>query len=287
MKFVERKSMIIRPSGRSSDYITPTFGHGCLYRCSYCYMRRHIKQGITTIATNTEALINAIDEHVMSLQWPKEPNQTHAKYYTYDFSCNEDYVLHAKYHEWEKLFDYFVNSERVMGTAATKFVNKHLLNYNPQRKVRIRFSLMPQKMASILEPGTSRIVDRIEAINTFYEAGYDVHINYSPIIAYESCGDEYVELFKLIDKIVDKDIKEKILCECIFLVHNKGLHEYNVKNNIKGEEYLWTPHKQEGKTSIFGGDNVRYAWKYKQGLIDGFINLHDNVIPWNKIRYIF
>lgn len=287
MKFVERKSMIIRESGRSSDYITPTFGHGCLYRCSYCYMRRHIKQGITTIATNTEALINAIDEHAMSLQWPKEPNQTHAKYYTYDFSCNEDYVLHAKYHEWEKLFDYFVNSGRVMGTAATKFVNKHLLNYNPQRKVRIRFSLMPQKMASILEPGTSRIVDRIEAINTFYEAGYDVHINFSPIIAYEGCGEEYKELFELINNIVNDDIKKDVLSECIFLVHNKGLHEYNVKNNIKGEEYLWTPHKQEGKQSIFGGDNVRYAYKYKQGLIDGFINIHDAIIPWNKIRYIF
>ena len=66
MKFVERKSMKIRESGRSSDYITPTFGHGCLYRCSYCYMRRHIKQGITTIAKNTEALINAINEHAMS-----------------------------------------------------------------------------------------------------------------------------------------------------------------------------------------------------------------------------
>ena len=174
-----------------------------------------------------------------------------------------------------------------MGTAATKFVNKHLLNYNPQRKVRIRFSLMPQKMASILEPGTSRIVDRIEAINTFYDAGYDVHINFSPIIAYEGCGEEYKELFELINSIVNDDIKEDVLSECIFLVHNKGLHEYNVKNNIKGEEYLWTPHKQESKQSIFGGDNVRYAWKYKQGLIDGFINIHDAIIPWNKIRYIF
>ena len=28
---VTRKSMIIRPSGRSTDYIAPSFGHGCLY----------------------------------------------------------------------------------------------------------------------------------------------------------------------------------------------------------------------------------------------------------------
>ena len=33
---VTRKSMIIRPSGRSTDFISPSFGHGCLYNCSYC-----------------------------------------------------------------------------------------------------------------------------------------------------------------------------------------------------------------------------------------------------------
>jgi len=33
---VKRKSMVIRPSGRSTDFISPSFGHGCLYNCTYC-----------------------------------------------------------------------------------------------------------------------------------------------------------------------------------------------------------------------------------------------------------
>lgn len=33
---VTRKSMLIRPSGRSTDFISPSFGHGCLYNCTYC-----------------------------------------------------------------------------------------------------------------------------------------------------------------------------------------------------------------------------------------------------------
>lgn len=33
---VNRKSMVIRPSGRSTDFISPSFGHGCLYNCTYC-----------------------------------------------------------------------------------------------------------------------------------------------------------------------------------------------------------------------------------------------------------
>ena len=153
-------------------------------------MRRHVKKGLT-IAKNTEQIIDAIARHLWLLKWPKEPNQTHSKYYTYDFSCNEDYVLHAKYHDWEYLFDYFKNDPKAMGTAATKYVNKNLLSYNANRKVRIRFSIMPQKLSDILEPGTSKIVDRIKAVNDFYEAGYDVHLNYSPIIMYENFQKDY------------------------------------------------------------------------------------------------
>jgi len=33
---VTRKYIGIRPSGRSTDFISPSFGHGCLYNCTYC-----------------------------------------------------------------------------------------------------------------------------------------------------------------------------------------------------------------------------------------------------------
>lgn len=35
-KEVVRKTFKIRESGRSSDYISPSFGFGCLLECSYC-----------------------------------------------------------------------------------------------------------------------------------------------------------------------------------------------------------------------------------------------------------
>jgi spore photoproduct lyase len=286
MKYVNRKAMIIRESGRSSDFITPSFGYGCLYKCSYCYMRRHVKNGLT-IAKNKEQIIDAIARHLWLLKWPKEPNQTHSKYYTYDFSCNEDYVLHAKYHDWEYLFDYFKNDPKAMGTAATKYVNKNLLSYNANRKVRIRFSIMPQKLSNILEPGTSKIVDRIKAVNDFYEAGYDVHLNYSPIIMYENFQKDYNDLFKLVDSIVDESIKDKVKAECIFLTHNKEMHKYNVINDVNGEKYLWRPDLQEPKTSEYGCLNIRYNRHNKKQYIKDFKQLHNIVVPWQKIRYIF
>lgn len=36
IKKVSRKAMEIRLSERSSDYISPSFGFGCLLKCSYC-----------------------------------------------------------------------------------------------------------------------------------------------------------------------------------------------------------------------------------------------------------
>jgi len=264
MKFIKRKTMKIRDSGRSSDFITPSFGFGCMYKCSYCYMRRHLPNGLT-IATNTNEIIDAIVRHLWLLKWPKTPNQTHDIYYTYDFSCNEDYVLHAKYHEWQILFDYFKENERAMGTAATKYVNKDLLKYNANRKVRIRFSLMPQVMSDKMEPGTSKIIDRIKAINDFYEAGYDVHVNYSPIIVYENYIDDYVKLFKKVDEIIDPSIKNKVKAECIFLTHSEKLH---IRNRKEIEELLWKPDLQEEKISQYGNKNIRYKHRLKKVYIN-------------------
>ena len=283
MKFITRKTMTIRESGRSSDYITPSFGFGCLYKCEYCYMRRHLPNGLT-IAKNTNEIIDAIARHLWLLKWPKEPNQTHKKYYTYDFSCNEDYVLHAKYHEWEKLFDYFKYEPKAMGTAATKYVNNKLLTYNANKKIRIRFSIMPQIMSDKLEPETSSIIDRIKAVNDFYEAGYDVHLNYSPIIVYKDYIEDYIKLFKLVDMNIDESIKNRVKAECIFLTHNKSMRKLNSK---EADKFLWTPDNQETKISEYGNENIRYEHKLKKDYINTFLTMHNTKLPWQEVRYIF
>jgi spore photoproduct lyase len=59
IKEINRNSMIIRPSGRSTDFISPSFGYGCLYNCSYCYMKRHKPQGLD-IAKNTMNILTEI-----------------------------------------------------------------------------------------------------------------------------------------------------------------------------------------------------------------------------------
>ena len=283
VKPVTRKTFKIRPSGRSSDFISPSFGYGCLLECSYCYMKRHKPKGLD-YATNINPILDEISNHSM-FAVVKKPNQTDKEYITYDIACNEDFAFHSKFYDWQKIFDFFVEHPKAKATFATKVIPEEFLDYNPKEKVRIRFSLMPQKISSILEPNTPNIIDRIKAINTFREAGYDVHINYSPVVYYKGWLQDYIDLFTLVDEIVDD--KENVLAEVIFLTHNISKHIYNLENHKKAEELLWKPSVQETKTSNYGGKNIRYQKDFKSNLINDFEYYHYRIVPWNTIRYIF
>ena len=280
---VTRKSMQIRPSGRSTDFIAPSFGYGCLYNCGYCYMKRHKPEGLT-VAKNIEDILTAIDHHSWFADVEK-PNQTHDDFITYDIGCNEDLALHYKYYNFEKIVKFFRNHTMAMGSFATKYVNPELLKHYPGYKMRIRFSLMPQKYADLLEPNTSKIIDRIRAIDEFIRAGWDVHINFSPVIVTEGWEAEYAALLQLVDKNVT--FQHEVKAEVIFLTHNKDKHEYNLKHGILGEELLWRPDIQEDKVSQYGGENIRYKSGLKEDYIRAFKSLHELIIPWNTIRYIF
>lgn len=283
VKNVVRKTFDIRPSGRSTDFITPSFGYGCLYNCSYCYCKRHTDEDIT-IASNPQDILTAVNNHAMFAVVEK-PNQTHPEYITYDLSCNEDFSLHAKFHKWEYIFDFFKNHPKAMGSLATKYVNNKLCTYNPEKKIRIRFSLMPQHYSDLLEPNTSSILERIKAIDRFIEAGYDVHINFSPVIVHDRWLEHYEYLFKQVNEHVS--YKDLVKAEVIFLTHNEEKHKRNLIYGTPGEHLIWKPEIQESKISQYGGKNIRYKAGLKAQYIKEWTKLHDEIIPWNTIRYIF
>jgi spore photoproduct lyase len=81
--------------------------------------------------------------------------------------------------------------------------------------------------------------------------------------------------------------QNSIKAEVIFLTHNEQKHLYNLGHKLPGEELLWVPKIQEAKTSQYGGKNIRYEHNRKADYIKQFVELHDKIIPWNTIRYIF
>ena len=254
-----------------------------------CYMKRHKPEGLTIADPKSVTdILTEINSHAW-FNTTEKPNQTHEEFITYDISCNEDFALHAKFHNWERIFNFFKDHPIAMGSFATKYVNGNLLDYNPEGKIRIRFSLMPQSYAEILEPNTSSIKDRLEAVKLFKIAGYDVHLNFSPVIVCFNWLQEYEELFKDVREYAqtyDWD-NNTVKSEVIFLTHNAGKHHYNLEHNLPGEDLLWRPDIQEYKISQYGPVNLRYRHDLKAEYIKQFVKLHDEIIPWNTIRYIF
>jgi len=281
------KSLKVTESGRSSDLISPTIVQGCAGNCRYCYAARYFPgkfYGNVMISDNIDEVIEKMrTTDVSDIQ---KPNQTHEKYITWDVACNADLLPALNHFEWEKLFDYFKYSERDMGTLASKFVNPMLLKYNPERKVRVRMSIMPPHLSNLFEPKTAKVEKRIHFMNDLYRAGYDVHVNFSPVILYQGWEVDYCNLFHQMNEILIDEVKSHLGAEVIFLTHNKGLHEYNLKTNFEYENLLWNNY-QENKVSGNGNVNVRYNRHAKAHHINEFKTLLGSIIPGAYVRYIF
>jgi DNA repair photolyase len=172
-------------------------------------------------------------------------------------------------------------------TFATKFVNRDMLGYDPQLKTRLRFSLMPQKMSKLVDVRTSFISERIDVMNDFLDAGYEVNVNFSPIVYYDGWEEDWKLLFEELNDKLARRTKEQLVAEIIFLTHNEQLHDINMGWHPKAEDVLWRPELQEVKYSQTGGRNVRYKKGLKKELVDNVVTMIEKELPYCKIRYAF
>ena len=131
------------------------------------------------------------------------------------------------------------------------------------------------------------IADRIAAIDEFVAAGYEVHLNFSPVIYYEGWLDDYADLFAKIEDAIGPRARRQLRAEVIFLTHHEGLHEVNRRWHPKAEELLWVPELQEAKLSETGGRNVRYRRGLKKELLIQFEELLRKKLPYCGVRYAF
>ncbi len=283
-----RKSLPVRENGRSGDFIAPGTANGCAMACAYCYVprRKGYANPISTFV-NIDAVCKAIRRHAAK-QPPKPLLQTDPKCWVYDIGENSDCSVDALISDNVRdLVTLFWELPNVKASFATKYVNCDLLNYDPQGKTRIRFSLMPQKIAKTVDVRTSPMSERIAAVNDFVAAGYEVHLNFSPIILYEGWLEDYAALLEEVDDVLSDEAKAQLKCEVIFLTHNEGLHEVNLGWHPKAEDLLWTPENQEAKVSKMGGRNVRYKRGFKGARVREFRRLLEERLPYCEVRYAF
>lgn len=284
-----RKTLTARRNERSANWIAPSTANGCAMACAYCYVPRH--KGYAnpiTVYANIDQVVGYLQRHV-ARQGPKPaPDQCDPAAWVYDIGENSDASVDAVVSD--NVRD-LVTAFRAMPTAkasfATKQVNRDLLDYDPQGRTRVRFSVMPHRMARLLDVRTSPVAQRVAAVDDFVAAGYEVHLNLSPVVVHEGWLEEWAELLEELDDVLSPAAKAQAAAEVILLTHNAGLHEVNLGWHPKGEEAIWRPDIQEAKRSQNGMENVRYRARWKRIWLQRLLDLMAEKAPWLTVRYAF
>ncbi|WP_426956497.1 spore photoproduct lyase family protein [Muricoccus radiodurans] len=284
-----KKGLAFRPNGRSADFIAPSTSNGCAMACAYCYVaRRKGHANPITVFVNIEAITAACARHAAKLGPKAEPNQVDPRDWVYDLGENGDLSVDAAVSDNVRdLVAAFRDIPNGKGSFATKWVNPDLLGYDPRGRTRVRMSLMPHGMAKLLDVRAAPIRDRLAFIPELHRAGYEVHLNFSPVVLHEGWEAEWKELFAELDDALPGTVKEQLAAEVIMLTHNRDLHEVNLAWHPRAEEVLWRPDIQEEKLSEAGGVNLRYRTGWKGRWLSRFKALLAERMPYCQVRYAF
>ncbi len=284
-----RKSLSCRPNGRSADYIAPGLSNGCAMACAYCYVprRKGYANPITTFVNHDEVL-GYLERHARRLGPKREPNQVDPAAWVYDVGengdCSVDALVSDNVRDTVARFRALPDAK---ASFATKYVNRALLDYDPRGRTRVRFSLMPPRVARVLDVRTSPVARRIAAVSDFVAAGYEVHLNFSPVVVYDGWLDDWRALLRDVDDALTPAAKAQLACEVIFLTHNEALHLVNLGWHPAAESLLWTPENQEAKESEQGQRNVRYRAGTKGRYVRALTALLAEELPYCRVRYAF
>ncbi|KUI22141.1 radical SAM protein [Mycobacterium sp. GA-1285] len=285
----EKKSLSARRNERSSDWIAPSTANGCAMACSYCYVpRRKGYANPITVFTNIEKITGYLERHAARQGVKPQPNQCDPVDWVYDIGENSDCSVDAMVSDNVRdLVELFGRIPNAKASFATKLVNRDLLDYDPRGGTRVRFSLMPADTSRVLDVRTSKIAERIAAIDDFVDAGYEVHLNFSPVVVHENWLSDWAELLEQVADGTSHQTKQQLAAEIIFLTHNEGLHDVNLGWHPKGEDLLWRPDLQQVKRSQSGQWNVRYKSPWKGRWVNELTDLVAAKLPTCRVRYAF
>lgn len=275
IKVQKTKTLDTKENDNSSNCIAPNIIYGCQGNCkSYCYMARYNGDRVF-VNSNVDEIFESVVEWEKT--YIKRPDQQDPVYTMVDIACNSDLVLMQK-HMPEPLLDYlkrYDDHPRLNSTMATKYPSLLTLDVNNfNKKPRVRVSLMPQIYSDVLEPKMQSITSRIEDINRLKELGWEVHINYSPLIFYPGWDKEYKNLFLQVKTIAGEN-----KCEVIALTNHKLQME---KASTEAQELMKYSSEVKNSSGV-----MRYPIKHKNRLIEEFKQIYSQFFDLSTIRYIF
>ena len=156
-----------------------------------------------------------------------------------------------------------------------------ILDIDHQGKITIRMSVNPEEIINRVEFGTSRLKQRVEAINKLKEAGYNVGILIAPIIMVENWKELYSGLIKYLEENLSEKVKKEAFFEIIFMTYSF----VHIKINEEAFPNAMNLYQKEQMT---GRGKGKYMYKNKLRK-DGEIFIRKKkkkYFPFSKIEYV-
>lgn len=276
IKRQKTRTLVTKPNNNSANCIAPNVIYGCFGGCvnTYCYMSRYNGTRVF-VNENVDEIFNSVVEWEKT--YIKVPDQQDPRYTMVDIACNSDLVLMQKHmpiplYDYLRMYDKHKNLNSTMATKYPELLTLDVSSFN--KKPRVRVSVMPQKYSDILEPKMSKIVSRLEDINRLKELGWEVHINYSPVIFVKDWVKQYDGLFSDV-----KNIAGENKCEVIALTNHKS---QMVRSSPEAQEMMKWSSEIKNKQGV-----MRYPLSYKGRWIEEFKELYSSYFNLDTIRYIF
>ena len=269
-----RKTHKFVPNQKVSDYLVPYTSSGCTASCMYCYLVcNYNKCAYLRLFVNREKMLEKIIKTANNSESPL----------TFEIGSNSDLILENTItNNLPWTIENFQNTNNGMLTFPTKFsMVDSILPLNHNGKVIIRMSVNPEEIINKVEFGTSRLWDRIEAINKVKEAGYKVGILIAPVIMVDNWKEKYLELIKILEQKLSPKVKKDAFFEVIFMTYSY------VHTKINEEAF---PNKMDiyNKELMVGRGMGKYAYR-KEYREDGELFFRENLkkyFPSNEIVYI-
>ncbi len=276
IKYQVTKSLNTKPNNNSANCIAPNLVYGCFGNCvdTYCYMSRYNGKRVF-VNTNVMDIVSSVFEWAKT--YNKVPDQQDPTYKMVDVACNSDLVLMQKHlpiplFNYLKMYDYHPEINTTMATKYPSLLKDDVSNFD--KKPRVRVSLMPQIYSDVLEPKMQNIESRIHDINRLKDLGWEVHINYSPVIVAPGFRTEYSNLFEKVNSIAGEN-----KCEVIMLTNHKFQME---KAGKPARELMRRSNEIKNKQGV-----MRYPLPMKSKAIEIFKEEYSKHFKLETIRYIF
>ena len=208
-----RKTHKFVENHKTSDYLVPYTSSGCTAMCMYCYLVcNYNKCAYLRLFVNREQMLEKII---------KTANKSERDL-VFEIGSNSDLILEntiTKNLIWT--IENFANTQKGKLTFPTKFeMIDDLLNIRHNKKIIIRMSLNPEEIINKVEFGTSRLKQRIQAINKLADADYPIGILIAPVIFVENWKSLYLELIKYLYENLSEKVKKEAFFEIIFMTYS-------------------------------------------------------------------